>query len=89
MTREERALEVYPVEIVGCVTECRVGATPKPQDWNEHKREYYIEGFNACKDAMMEWLNEMVYLWENSLHGSETDATLKTFREVINKVNEL
>lgn len=56
---EERAMEAYPVEIVGFTTECRVGATPKPQDWNEDKRKCYQEGYEqAEKDTI-----EKVKMW--------------------------
>ena len=51
---EERALEVYPVEICGYVTECRIGATPKPQDWNEDKRKCYQEGYEQAEKDLIE-----------------------------------
>lgn len=46
---EERALEAYPVEICGYVTECRVGAKPQPQDWNEERRKCFREGYEQAE----------------------------------------
>lgn len=50
---EERALEAYPVEIVGYTVECRVGATPEPQDWNEEKRRCYKQGYEQAEKDIL------------------------------------
>ena len=50
---EKKALKAYPVNIIGYSTECRVGATPQPQDWNEVRRKCYQEGYEqAEKDVL-------------------------------------
>ena len=46
---EERALEAYPVDIVSYTTECRIGAKPKPQDWNDERRKCYAEGYHQAE----------------------------------------
>ena len=46
---EQRALEAYPVEIVGYTTECRIGAKPQPQDWNDERRKCYAEGYHQAE----------------------------------------
>lgn len=57
MTRaEERALEAYPVDICGYTVECRIGAKPQPQDWNEIRRTHFQEGYEqAEKDLALTW----------------------------------
>ena len=78
---EERAMEAYPVEIVGFTTECRVGATPKPQDWNEDKRKCYQEGYEQAEKDLIEracrWLldNHDNYFDEDG----RTTSTLNEF----------
>lgn len=47
---EKAALNMYPVEIVGYSTECRVGAHPKPLDWNEGNRAACIKGYRKGED---------------------------------------
>ena len=53
---QERAMETYPVEICGYTVECRVGAKPEPQDWNEERRKCFQEGYETAeKDLALTW----------------------------------
>ena len=51
---EEAALKAYPVEIVGYTVECRVGAKPEPQDWNEERRKCFQEGYEQAEKETIE-----------------------------------
>ena len=51
---EERALEAYPVDICGYTVECRVGAKPQPQDWNEIRRTHFQEGYEQAEKDIIE-----------------------------------
>lgn len=59
---EKAALNMYPVEIVGYSTECRVGAHPKPLDWNEGNRAACIKGYRKGEDETIrraaKWLRK-------------------------------
>lgn len=46
---EEAALKAYPVDICGYTVECRVGAKPQPQDWNEIRRTHFQEGYELAE----------------------------------------
>lgn len=47
---ERAAANMYPVEIVGYSTECRVGAKPKPLDWNEGNRAACAKGYRKGEE---------------------------------------
>ena len=52
MTKEEiikKGFEAYPEEIVGYSVEERVGAKPKPLDYNKDKREGYIKALTEIE----------------------------------------
>lgn len=61
---EERALEAYPIEICGYVTECRLGAKPQPQDWNEERRKCFQEGYEQAEKDII----HMVKTWLSEIH---------------------
>lgn len=46
---EEKALEAYPVEIVGYTVECRIGAEPEPLDWTKKFRKCFAEGYEQAE----------------------------------------
>lgn len=46
---KEAALKAYPVDICGYTVECRVGAKPQPQDWNEIRRTHFQEGYELAE----------------------------------------
>ena len=75
---KERALEVYPVEICGYVTECRIGATPKPQDWNEDKRKCYQEGYEQAEKDMIE--RACNYLYDHRQGNKDVYQFIGLFR---------
>lgn len=78
---EEKAMEAYPVEIVGYTTECRIGATPRPQDWNETKRECYKEGYyQAEKDVIERACRWLLDNYDNYFdEDGRTTSTLNEF----------
>ena len=49
-------MKAYPIEICGYVTECRVGAKPEPQDWNEERRKCFQEGYEAAEKDIIEMI---------------------------------
>ena len=86
---EERAMEIYPVEICGYTVECRVGAKPEPQDWNEERRKCFQEGYETAekdtKDALLEWANKKLQESADRLDFHANQA----YAEVIYKLNEI
>lgn len=78
---EERALEAYPVEICGYVTECRIGATPKPQDWNEDKRKCYQEGYKQAEKDMIE--RACNYLYDHRQGNRDVYQFIGLFRKAM------
>lgn len=73
---EERALEAYPVDICGYTVECRIGAKPQPQDWNEIRRTHFQEGYEqAEKDLALTW-EDVQIIW------METEQYMKELRRI-------
>ena len=64
MTRaEEAALKAYPIEICGYETECKIGAKPKPQDWNEERRKCFQEGYEQAEKDLINRIRKQVETW--------------------------
>lgn len=79
---EELALEAYPVDICGYTVECRVGAKPQPQDWNEVHRTHFQEGYEqAEKDLGWHSVDESLpeeteYVTDNGCHQKWSKSVL-------------
>lgn len=84
MTRaEEAALKAYPVDICGYTVECRVGAKPQPQDWNEIRRTHFQEGYEQAEkdtiERVIEWVKSNGHLYVNRV--KEGDEYVGEFME--------
>ena len=80
---DKEATSAYPVEICGYTTECRVGATPVPQDWNETKRESYKEGFDRALKCLHAWASGKYNEAERQNDNVSMDAFQEMKREIM------
>lgn len=74
---EEVALKAYPVDICGYTVECRIGAKPQPQDWNEIRRTHFQEGYEqAEKDLALTWedIKTITEIADSMLTGTAWDV---------------
>lgn len=88
---EKRALEAYPIEICGYVTECRVGAKPEPQDWNEERRKCFQEGYEVAeKDLELTWedMKTIIELDGNVGECDDFHGSQKYYEKVLEIFNE-
>ena len=87
MTRaEEKALEKYPVDICGYTVECRIGAKPQPQDWNEIRRTHFQEGYEQAEKNIISLIESRIS--EIIGDAQPKPALREELRELIKQIKE-